>query len=40
MGRYQEAQAQYALAEKAGPKRRLITEGKENASQLLIKERS
>ena len=40
MGRYKEAEAQYALAEKAGPKRRLITEGKENASQLLIKERS
>ena len=38
--RYKEAETQYVLAEKAGPKRRLIVEGKENASQLLIKERS
>jgi hypothetical protein len=40
MGRYKEAEAQYALAEEAGPKRRLITEGIENASQLLSNERS
>jgi tetratricopeptide (TPR) repeat protein len=40
MGRYKEAETQYARAEKAGPKRRLIIEGKENASQFLSKERS
>ncbi|MEJ2161848.1 MAG: tetratricopeptide repeat protein [Robiginitalea sp.] len=40
MGRYKEAETKYARAEKAGPKRRLIIEGKENASQFLSKERS
>ncbi|MGB5189508.1 hypothetical protein [Robiginitalea sp.] len=40
MGRYKEAEAQYALAEKAGPKRRLIIEGIENVGVLLKDERS
>jgi tetratricopeptide (TPR) repeat protein len=40
MGRYKEAEVQYALAEKAGPKRRLIMEGIENASRFLGDERS
>ena len=40
MGRYKEAEAQYTLAEKAGPKRRLITEGIENVSERLNDERS
>ncbi len=38
MGRYKEAEAQYALAEKAGPKRRLIKEGMETASRFLNNE--
>ncbi|MDM9632840.1 hypothetical protein QU605_15300, partial [Robiginitalea sp. M39] len=40
MGRYQEAEAQYKLAEKAGPKRRLIVEGIENLSPYLSDGRS
>jgi tetratricopeptide (TPR) repeat protein len=40
MGRYKEAEAQYALAEKTGPKRRLIKEGIENVSQFLNAETS
>jgi hypothetical protein len=40
MGRYKEAEAQYALAEKAGPKRRLIVEGIQNVSERLNDERS
>ena len=40
MGRYKEAETQYTLAEKAGPKRRLITEGIENLSERLNDERS
>ncbi len=40
MGRYKEAEAQYILAEKAGPKRRLIVEGIENLSPFLSDERS
>lgn len=35
MGRYKDAEVQYALAEKAGPKRRLIKAGIENLSQSL-----
>ncbi len=39
-GRYKEAEAQYTLAEKAGPKRRLIQEGIENLRPFLGDERS
>ncbi|MGB5691239.1 MAG: hypothetical protein WBM43_01410, partial [Flavobacteriaceae bacterium] len=40
MGRYKEAEVQYGLAEKAGPKRRLIKEGMESASRFLNNEGS
>lgn len=40
MERYKEAEAQYELAEKTGPKRRLILEGIENVSLILNNERS
>ena len=40
MGRYKDAEAQYALAEKTGPKRRLIKEGIENLSQVLNNEKT
>jgi hypothetical protein len=40
MGRYKDAEAQYALAEKTGPKRRLIKERIENLSQVLNNEKT